>query len=114
MDAGTSLLWCKNLSIRGSTPTSLQHRKIQYTPDMSTTAVVRELVLPDWMTLDEASDYLRLTRQGVSNAAIRLGWERRRIADVVLLARRDVERYRRSRQLSGPRRPSPPAAAAER
>ena len=74
-------------------------------------SAVRELILDNWMTLDEASDYLRITRQATGQVAVRLGWTRCRIAHVILVSRSEVEQYRRTRQRSGPRGPRtrPPA-----
>lgn len=70
----------------------------------------QELELPDWITLDKASKMLDMTRQGVGGLALRLGWGRACIGHVVLISRSAVEQYRRSRQLSGPRKPRPSAA----
>lgn len=76
-------------------------------------SAVRELILDEWMPLEEAADYLRVTRQAAGQAAIRLGWERRRIMQVILVSRADVERYRRERKMTAPRgprrRPDPPS-----
>ena len=63
-----------------------------------------------WITLDKASKMLGMTRQGVGGLAMRLGWGRACIGHVVLISRSAVEQYRRSRQLSGPRKPRPSAA----
>ena len=71
--------------------------------------MLEELILPDWMTVDEAAATLGVSRQAVMQAAVRARFSRCRIADILLLSRPDVEQYRRTRQFSGPRRKQPPA-----
>lgn len=75
--------------------------------------MLEELVLPGWMTVDEASTTLDVSRQAVMQAAVRAQFSRRRIADVLLLSRTDVERYARERRPTGPRRRRPAEAAGQ-
>ena len=59
---------------------------------------VARIPLPDWLTLDEAADELGITRQAVSQAALKFGWTRGRIGQKMLLVSRiDVENHPRRR-----------------
>lgn len=60
--------------------------------------------VPGWMTFDDAARRLGISRQAARQAAIRQGWERGRIGDLVLVSRAAVDQYRHARQLSGPRK----------
>ena len=70
---------------------------------------VQRIPVPGWMTMDEAAQRLGITRQAARQVALRLGWERGRIGDLLLVSRPDVEYYHQRRR---PPRPAPAPAPA--